>query len=151
MAHIVANHLAKPGTTHGPWANLLYVHLQSNLPKSGPGTGHKTPPGLTASHSQRPRPIRASHRTSAQQHRTMYATCGSPLNGRQSPHYNGTSPTARTSKRRPFSKRKDNPPCLHQSRGLVRSFRLAGTPKGCRLVLPFPTDLAKRNGQAIRR
>ena len=151
MAHIVADHLTKPGTTPGPRANLLYVHLQSNLPKSSPGPGYKTPPGLTASHPQRPRPIRSSQRTSAQQHRTMYATSRSPLNGGQSPHYNGTSPTARTGRRRPFSERKDDSPCVYQSRRLVGSFRLAGTPKGYRLVLSFPADLAKRNGQAIRR
>ena len=149
MALFVANHLSKPGTASGPWSDFLHVYLQDNLPKSSPGPGNKTPSGLAARHSQRPRPIGSSQRTSAQQHRTKYATARSPLNGRQSPHYHRTSPNTRTFRRRPFSERKDDSPCLHQSRRLVRSLRPAGTPKVYRLVLPFPADLAKRNGQAI--
>ena len=149
MALFVASHLSKPGAASGPRTDLLYVHLQDYLPKSSPGTEYKTPSGLAARHSQRPRPIGSSQRTSAQQHRTKYATARSPLNGRQSPHYHRTSPTTRTGRRRPFSERKDDSPCLHQSRRLVRTLQPAGTPKVYWLVLPFPADLAKRNGQAI--
>ena len=149
MALFVANHLSKPGAASGPWTDFLHVYLQDNLPKCRPGPRNKTPSGLAVLHSQRPRPIGSSQRTSAQQHRTKYATAGSPLHGRQSPHYHGTSPTTGAFGGRPLSERKDNSPCIRQSRRLVRTFQLAGTPKVYWLVLPFPADLAKRNGQAF--
>ena len=150
MALFVAKHLSKPGSAFGPWTVFFHVYLQDNLPKGSPGSRNQAPSGIAAFQAQRPRPIRFSPRSSAQQHRTIYAAAGSPFDGRQSSHYHGTSSNAGVFRGSTLSERKDNSPSIRQSRRPVRTFQSAGTPKVNRVVVPLPADMAKRNGQTIR-